>query len=83
MRFTVYRTDKGSLDKGGLPQPSYLNFDAKLLYPPPHALQVRRAWLNPASCEHYKVCEPYCQAPRTVPQCVAQIRGAGSPACPA
>lgn len=46
MRFTVYRTDKGSLDKGGLPQPSFLNFDAKLLHPPAHALQVRRAHLQ-------------------------------------
>ena len=43
LRFSVCRTDKGSLDKGGLPQPSFLNFDAKLLYPPAHALQVRRA----------------------------------------
>ena len=43
IRFTVYRTDKGSLDKGGLPQPSFLNFDAKLLFPPAHPLQVRRA----------------------------------------
>ncbi len=48
MRFTVYRTDKGSLDKGGLPQPSFLNFDAKLLFPPAHALQVRRVWLSSA-----------------------------------
>ena len=44
----MYRTDKGSLDKGGLPQPSFLNFDAKLLYPPAHALQVRPAWLYSA-----------------------------------
>ena len=41
LRFTVFRTDKGSLDKGGLPQPSFLNFHAKLLYPPAHAMQVR------------------------------------------
>ena len=48
MLFNVYRTDKGSLDKGGLPQPAFLNFDAKLLYPPAHALQVRCACLDAA-----------------------------------
>ena len=41
LRFTVFRTDKGSLDKGGLPQPAFLNFHAKLLYPPAHPIQVR------------------------------------------
>ena len=41
LRFTVFRTDKGSLDKGGLPQPSFLNFHAKLLFPPAHPMQVR------------------------------------------
>ena len=40
LRFTAYRTDKGSLDKGGLPQPAFLNFDASLLYPPAHTIQV-------------------------------------------
>ena len=45
LRFTVYRTDKGSLDKGGLPQPAFLNFDAELLYPVAHTMQVRlRGW---------------------------------------
>lgn len=45
LRFTVYRTDKGSLDKGGLPQPAFLNFDAELLFPVAHTMQVRlRGW---------------------------------------
>lgn len=53
LRFTVYRTDKGSLDKGGLPQPAFLNFDAALLYPVAHTMQVRlRGWsqLFPCQC---------------------------------
>ena len=38
-------TDKGSLDKGGLPQPAFLNFDAELLFPIAHTMQVRlRGW---------------------------------------
>ena len=51
LRFTAYRTDKGSLDKGGLPQPAFLNFDASLLYPPAHTIQVGScASLHLASC---------------------------------
>ena len=41
LRFMVFRTDKGSLDKGGLPQPAFLNFNVKLLYPPAHPMQVQ------------------------------------------
>ncbi|EIE21423.1 hypothetical protein COCSUDRAFT_43159 [Coccomyxa subellipsoidea C-169] len=41
LRLTVYRTDAGSLDKNGEPQPTFLNFDAQLLHPPAHEMQAR------------------------------------------
>ncbi len=41
LRLTVYRTDAGSLDKNGEPQPTFLNFDAQLLHPPAHEMQER------------------------------------------
>lgn len=41
LRLTVYRTDAGSLDKKGVAQPAFLNFDAKLLHPPAHEMQAR------------------------------------------
>lgn len=41
LSMTIYRTDAGSLDKNGVPQPAFLNFDAKLRHPPAHEMQVR------------------------------------------
>ncbi len=39
----VFRTEEGSLAKSGFAQPAFLNFDAELLYPPAHHMQVRCA----------------------------------------
>ncbi|CAL8469662.1 g9203 [Coccomyxa elongata] len=39
LSLTIYRTDAGSLDKNGVPQPAFLNFDAKLNHPPAHEMQ--------------------------------------------
>ena len=41
LSLTIYRTDAGSLDKNGVAQPAFLNFDAKLRHPPAHEMQVR------------------------------------------
>ena len=40
LSLTIYRTDAGSLDKNGVAQPAFLNFDAKLRHPPAHEMQV-------------------------------------------
>ncbi|BDA44649.1 hypothetical protein COCOBI_06-1260 [Coccomyxa sp. Obi] len=39
LSLTIYRTDAGSLDRNGVPQPAFLNFDAKLHHPPAHEMQ--------------------------------------------
>ena len=44
----VFRTEEGSLAKSGFAQPAFLNFDAELLYPPAHHMQVRCASLEAA-----------------------------------
>ena len=60
LRFTVYRTDKGSLDKGGLPQPAFLNFDAELLYPPAHGMEVRLTVIpGPCRPSQQHICSPW------------------------
>ena len=60
LSFTVYRTDKGSLDKGGLRQPAFLNFDAELLFPPAHGMEVRLTAI-PGPCRPPH--QPMCSAP--------------------
>lgn len=40
MSITVYMTDAGVKDKGGVEQPAYLNFEAELNKEPEHDLRV-------------------------------------------
>ena len=42
----VFRTEAGSLTQSGLSQPAFLNFDAELMYPPAHHMQVMGSCLT-------------------------------------